>query len=591
VGDSTAPATGVAAGGTCQVVVTFDPGPGDQGALATQITVATNAINSPIMINAAGTGLILTNSATAVKVATTAQVVNAPVTVTVAAKSGSGTTPTGQITVSFPSWTVIIPSSGPNAGIPTINPITSTATGTLDASGSASFQLAPVLAGNQTFTVSYSGDRVYGKSTGTISQTVAQSAITSISLPAIPDKSDINLPFVPGGTGSGTVPYDGTENPWQYQFKMSVNTPAGVPTGQITMMDDSSVCPAGTSANGIGTASCVLTGYKGVACPQSNGAALITIENAGTATGAQAQFSTTCLWNVPSGITYSPVIFTHNVTPNYSGDANFLAFTGAGSTLFQAVRGPLVQITQTGNAASQTAAPSLSVAAGSSASMQLTLTSILGYGFAGANGQLNDSNFPVSLACDIPVPHAACTFTYNNSNVSPNQVTAPNSVQIPCPTGATSTQFADGSVQCTPGQATVTVYTDVSAGTTTSSNARVATTALAAIYGFGLLGLFFRRKAFEKSRGMFVILMMIVGGTLAVALSACSTTNLSPQSTLSSPAGTYAMTITAEEVGTQCVPQVGAGSNCLTSSGGTGVTVYASENQVSLPFYINVTVQ
>jgi hypothetical protein len=51
------------------------------------------------------------------------------------------------------------------------------------------------------------------------------------------------------------------------------------------------------------------------------------------------------------------------------------------------------------------------------------------------------------------------------------------------------------------------------------------------------------------------------------------------------------MTITADEVGTQCVPQVGPGSNCLTSSGGPGVTVYASENQVSLPFYINVTVQ
>jgi hypothetical protein len=590
VADSTSPATGIAAGATCQVVVTFDPGPGDQGTLTSQISVGSNAINSPIVINATGSGLPLTNSATAVKVSGTAQVVDAPLTVSVAAKSGSGTTPTGQVTVSFPSWTVVVPSSGPNAGIPTINPITSTMTGTLDGTGSASFQLAPVLAGSQTFTVAYSGDRVYGKSTGTMSAAVAQSAITSIGLPTFPDPTDVNLPFVPATTGNGTVPYDGTETPWQYQFKMSVNTLAGVPTGQITMMDDSSACPTGTSAAGIGTATCVLTGYKGVACPQSNGAAVITIENAGTPTGAQAQFSTACLWNVPSGTTYSPVIYTHNVTPVFSGDANFLAYNGPTATLFQSVRGPLVQITQTGNAATLTAAPTLSVSAGSSASMPLTLTSILGYGFAGANGQLNDSNFPVSLSCDIPIPHAACTFTYDNSSVSPNQVTAPNSVQIPCPTGATSTQIADGSVQCTPGQVTVTVYTNVTAGTTTSSNARVATTALAVIYGFGLLGLFFRRKAFEKSRAMFVVLLMIVGGTLAVALSACATTNLSPQTTLSSPAGTYAMNITAEEVGTQCVAQVGPGSNCLTTSGGPGVTVYASENQVSLPFYINVTV-
>ena len=38
-------------------------------------------------------------------------------------------------------------------------------------------------------------------------------------------------------------------------------------------------------------------------------------------------------------------------------------------------------------------------------------------------------------------------------------------------------------------------------------------------------------------------------------------------------------------------PEAGTGSNCTTSSGGTGVLVYGSDNQVSLPFYINVTVQ
>ena len=51
------------------------------------------------------------------------------------------------------------------------------------------------------------------------------------------------------------------------------------------------------------------------------------------------------------------------------------------------------------------------------------------------------------------------------------------------------------------------------------------------------------------------------------------------------------MTITAQPVGTQCIPLTGAGSNCSTSSGGSGVLVYGSNNQVSLPFYVNVTVQ
>ena len=80
-----------------------------------------------------------------------------------------------------------------------------------------------------------------------------------------------------------------------------------------------------------------------------------------------------------------------------------------------------MQITQTGNAASLTVAPSLTVQAGSSASMNLTLTSILGYGIAGQNAQLNASNFPVSLTCDNLPPHTQCSFTYPNPDpIVPN---------------------------------------------------------------------------------------------------------------------------------------------------------------------------
>ncbi len=587
----------LAAGATCTVEVTFQPGAGEQGTLTSQIGIASNAVNSPIAIAATGTGPALSTSATTVAGgAKAAEVVNTPLTITVAPKGGAGVAPTGTVTVSYTTWTVVIPSSGANAGIPTITPQTVTATSNLTG-GAASFTLSPVLAGTQTMTVSYSGDRLYGRSTGTMSVNVAKSSITGINLPKLPDSTDIDLPFVPAGTGSGTVPYDGSETPFQYSFIMKVGTAAGVPTGTITVMDNSSTCPPGTSAAGIGAATCVLAGYatpggySGVACPTSSGAGVLTIENAGTITGAQAAFPTSCLWYVPQGVSYSPVIFTHDIYPVYSGDANFLGLTGPTSTVLQSVRGPALQITQTGNASSETVAPSLTVQAGSSASMNLTLTSILGYGIAGLNSQLNATNFPVTLTCDNLPPHTQCSFSYPN----PDPL-VPNAVDIPCPSGATTTQIANGSVSCTPGEVAVTFYTDVTAGTTTSQNARTASVTLAAIFGFGMMGLFFRRKTFAKGRLLLMVFLMIAGSALAVSITACNTTTLAPLASLNTPAGTYPVTITADETGSLCVSEPGgAGDNCIVPGSGSptnnGIKVYGTQNQVSIPFYINVTVQ
>jgi hypothetical protein len=93
-----------------------------------------------------------------------------------------------------------------------------------------------------------------------------------------------------------------------------------------------------------------------------------------------------------------------------------------------------------------------------------------------------------------------------------------------------------------------------------------------------------------------MVFLMIAGGALAVSITACNTTVLAPQSSLGTPAGTYAVTITADEVGTLCVASPGgSGDNCIVPGSGSttnnGILVYGSENQVSLPFYINVTVQ
>lgn len=596
----------VAAGATCTVDVTFDPGPGEQGALSSTIGVTSSAINVPITIGVGGTGLTLGGSAATVTVAKTAEVVNTPLTVVVASSGGGAAVPTGVVTVSFTTWTVQTNTSCASPPCAqSIVPSTSTVSANLDATGTATFNLAPVMAGAQTFTISYGGDRTYGRTTQTATATVAKSQIAAIQLPKLPDPTDLNLPFVVPNNGTGAVPYDGSELPWQYSLTIKVNTAFGTPTGAITMMDNSSSCPPGTSASGIGAATCALANYSGVACPASSASGNLVIQSGSTPNSSGTSFSTTCLYVVPSGTPYTPVVYTHYVTPVYSGDANFLSFTGP-STLFQATSGPLVQIT-TSAASSATAAPSLSVSAGSSASVTLNLTSILGYGLAGKNGLLNNSTFPITLNCDNLPPHATCSFYYPNPD--PNIATA---TDIPWPANCTTQEVAEGLTDssgdlCAPSltpvstssgtmttgtaQVVMTINTNVTVGTTTSKNATVTSVSLAALFGFGMIGLFVRRRAFEKGRKLLMLLLIVIAPALAISITACGTTNLSPEAVLSSPSGTYAVTITAQNVGTQCEPSGPLGANCTTSTGGPGQIAHGYNNPVSLPFHINVTVQ
>lgn len=565
-------------GGTCEAAITLNPGPGEQGTLTGQIGLTSNSLNSPV-VNVTGVGAALSASTASLTAGSAPEAVNTPFSVTVTPKSGSGT-PTGTVTVSFPSWTV--PSTG-------YTPVTATATATL-ANGAAKFNLSPVAAGSDTFTVAYSGDRVYGKSTATATVTVAKSAITGLALPVMPDVSDTGLPYVMPSNGTGASPYDSSGQPWQYSFQVNVNTAAGIPTGTLTFMDNSSACPPGTSASGQGVTTCALMNYTGPACPANgSGASALTIQNAGGPTGAQASFSTACLYQVPANLTYTPVIFTHYITPVYSGDQNFLGATGATPTLFQALRGPLVQIT-TPASSSATTAPSLTIQSGSTASVNLTLTSILGYGIVGRNGTLHDSNFPVTLACSNLPPHSACSFSYPN----PDAV-IPAAVDISCPASATAAEVAAGQASCSPGQVTVTFNTNVTAGTTTSRIAQPAPITLAAIFGLGMIGLFFRRKAFEKGRRLLTVFLMIVGGAWAVSITACNTTYFPAITTTGTPSGTYAVTITAQQVGTQCISSGDPSDNCIVAGSGAtqpnGFLIYGSEDQVSLPFTINVTVQ
>jgi hypothetical protein len=566
----------VAAGANCQVAVTLNPGAGEQGTLTGQIGFVGNIVNAPVVVDTTGVSASLAPTTTTMTVGSSAQVIGTPVSGSVTAQSGGGT-PTGQVVITYTSFTVSqgLLSNGETGGI--INPITVHVAATLN-NGTFSFpSLAPVMAGSQAISVEYIGDRTYARSTASSTVTIAKSSILSMSFD---DNPPPYLPFTLAQTGGITTPFANVQY-WQYNWPVTVNTTVGIPTGIITFMDNSSTCPPGTSTTGQGAAICALTNLSGPACPQEDdlsaqtGVAFAPVINSGILpTGAGAQFGTYCL-GPAQNLTYTPVISTHYITPEYSGDANFLAFTGT-PELFQAVRSPAVTLTS--------APGSLTVQPGSSATASLTLTSLLGYGWAGQNGLLANYTLPVSLSCDNLPPHSACSFYYPNPD--PNVSTA---VDIPC--SGTTEQATD----CSQGFATVTINTNISVGSTTSQNARTASIAFAAIFGVGMFGLFFRRRRFEKSGMGLMVLLMIVGGLLAGSITACNTTNFATTSEATTP-GTYAVTISAQQVGSECIAQVSSNDDCyvggVVSAGGfNGISVYGSNNQVSLPFYINVTVQ
>ncbi|HWE85233.1 MAG TPA: Ig-like domain repeat protein [Terracidiphilus sp.] len=521
----------VAAGATCQADVTFSPGPGEEGPLGGQIGFTSDAANGSILVAVKGVGAALAPSLSNIAVAKTAEVVNTPVTVTVAPSTGSGT-PTGTVTVSYMSIT----------GPATTDPMTLT-------NGTATMTLAPVAAGSQKFTVNYNGDRIFGRSTITISAVIAKSA-SAMAQPTTPPPF---LPYVLESNGS--TPYDGSVQYWQYNYTVTVSAAVGQPTGQVTFNDDSKDL-----------------NYSGVACPQSS-AGVQTVSGSG-----QAIFPAACL-PMPQNVTYTPIVSTHTVTAVYAGDANFLSVTGPAQT-FIAVRSPAVKI-----AASTS---SLSLSSGSSATVNLTLTEMLGYGFAGRGGLLNNYDFPVTLSCSNLPPHTSCAFSYPNPDPG-----IPTAVDMPCPTqvNGSAETAEEANSNCTPGQATVTLVTDVSGGTTTSRLVHPATVAYGAVFGFGLFGLFFRRRLGKAGRMFLMLCLALAGCALSTSITACSTTNLSPASVLTTPSGTYSVTITAEQVGQQCIAQVNGQTNCTTGGGQQGKLVYGSQNQISLPFTLSVTVQ
>jgi hypothetical protein len=269
-----------------------------------------------------------------------------------------------------------------------------------------------------------------------------------------------------------------------------------------------------------------------------------------------APLPTNCLSINTSNNQIPNIATSYTITPVYNGntDPNYGTVMGTPFTVV-AIRNPSVLISSNPN--------TLNVAAGSSVTATLALTSLLGYGVTGVNGTLNNYSLPVELACDALPAHATCSFTYPNPDPSDA-----NSVAV-TPTA--------------PGQVMMTINTNVPVGTATTVNLRRASPIdFAAIFGFSLLGFAFGKKKTLRTSLLRVVCLLLFCGTV-VGLSSCSTANIAPNPVLTTPKGTYTITVTAKQTGSKTVPNP--------NGAGNPVPVFGNGNQMSMPFTINVTVQ
>lgn len=495
----------VSAGGTCDASVTLTPGPGVQGAISSTITVDGNESNTPVVINATATGSVLANSGgVTIAVASSANVISVPVTVTVAPSAG-GAMPTGTVIVTVDS----------------ANPTSATLSG-----GTATITLTAIPAGSHTFAVTYVGDRTYGSATASITATVARAAVV-LTVPAFPSYVLSTL--------DGEMPYDSSLNSYITNYVVTViGAPALPPTGTMAFNASGSACvtwPMGTPAPG------------------------------------EANFQPGCLpittnSNAPNELTQQTI-----TSITYSGDANYLSATATttstgGALTFGELRQPSVALAPNPG--------SLTVSSGTG-STQLSISSVLGYGVSTnpaypsstASLTLNNYTLPVGFACQGLPAYASCTFSGGNY------------------TDLNGVLHTDEDVIDTdpskPVTITVTVHTNIS--TTANKQKQHSPISVAVLLGFGLIGLVSRRR-FKDAR-LFTLFFALTLAGAAVGLTSCTGNNFSQESSATTtPAGTYAVTITAQQVGSTTV-----------MVNGVPTTLYGNLNQVSLPYTLEVTVQ
>lgn len=538
----------VAVDATCSVTITFSPGPGDQGTLTGTVLITGDEANSPVGVAGTGVGATLAASKTTMTV-TNPTVDSAPVVVTVASSSGTGATPTGQVTLTI---------TGGNLTQPVI------VTGTL-ASGTVTLTPPQLAAGKYTFAVSYGGDRVYGTSTASAAETLAPGALTMVQ-PSMAQVQKANpaYPYVLAAAAGAQEPYDGSVTQFEYNYQVQVLTTDGAPLIGQPIYDSKGK----QVATNYGSVT-----FQGASTSSCNA---IPVASDGTAT-----FATDCLTINTSNSSIPNILTSYTVTPVYSPagtgssagytNPNYATVTGSPIS-FTALRNPMVQIS---------ASPSsLSVARGSTANATLTLSSVLGYGVAGAGALLNNYSLPVQLACDGLPAYATCSFSYAKPDPSD-----PQSINVGPAVGTVLSYMGGTAAACTtsqgclatPATVVMTINTNVATGAVASIRRGASQTTFAAVLGFGLLGFVFGKKRSLRGR-LLVMLCLLLSGGIVTGVSGCGSTQLGTNTGTPTPSGTYTVTVTAKQVGSQTIAQ-------------TPGIVYGNGNQVSLPFTVNLTIQ
>jgi sugar lactone lactonase YvrE len=611
----------IAVDSTCTATITFSPGIGDGGSLTGEVLVDGNVANSPVGANGTGVAPTLAGTTTTNVVSANGNIDAVPVSISVAPSSGTGPTPTGTVTLTIT----------PGSNVPPTLPALPSPYELLTSLTNGAAQLAPtgLTNGNYTFTARYNGDPtyIYEHSSTPVSVAVTKSVPITLTQPA-PSAIALEtytLPCTAGtpssctttysygqpsgnpaaylvlSTGVGSAePYDGTATQWEYTLPVSVADSSGAILVGLPVYNPAK--PTQQIAWNYGSVNFESSNGQSV-CGQSPGSdSIVNVDGTGA-----AAFAVGCVPVNTSNTTIPDILTYYSFTPVYTGtyndlvtpNPNYAQATGQPVAIY-ALTHPMVQLSASPAA--------LTVAAGSTVSTTITLSSVLGYGYAGRNDTQLNYGVPLDLQCQGLPPYATCSFTYPTPSASdPNFTSNPTGLECATSTpaycsidvgpdagsvmgqtpgsGSTSPCAAiDGCLG--PGSVTMTITTNVPVGTTTSSLAKGrGGITFAAMFGLGLLGIVLRRKA-ARWRGLLMVLCLLLLGGAFMGFTACSTKTLGTTSTATvTPSGSYWVTVTAKEAGSILVA-CNSGPLCMNGE----ELVPGNGNQMSLPYTVYVTV-